>query len=173
MNSQASEHHLKSFGKALATVISKATPKLWYLNALRFSIRIRNPRKCSPACYLSSGLNSTDVKRTPSNRILFSPFPFTLLNSPIEIRSLERNVEIAWFSALYSDDYELLGVPAGQLRNGFEHRVDIVKTAYRLGYQNILRPSSFQVGQEPLRAAMAASTEQINQQVAIRTQNRF
>ena len=94
---------------------------------------------------------------------------------PIEIRSLERNVEIAWFSDLYSDDYEFLGVPDGQLRVSFECRVNIIKTADRLGYPNILLPSSFQVDQEPLpfAAAMATSTKQINQLVAIRTQNRF
>ena len=94
------------------------------------------------------------------------PSPLTL----IDIRSPERRVEIAWFSALCSDDYEFLGVPDGQLRSSFEHCGDIVKTADRLGYQNILLPSSFQVGQEPLpfAAAMAASTNQINQLVAIR-----
>lgn len=89
---------------------------------------------------------------------------------PIDIRSLERRVEVAWFSALCADDYEFLGVPDGQLRSSFEHCGDIVKTADSLGYQNILLPSSFQVGQEPLpfASAMAASTDQINQLVAIR-----
>ena len=89
---------------------------------------------------------------------------------PIEIRSPERRVEVAWFSALCSDDHEFLGVPDGQLRSSFEHCGDIVRAADRLGYQNILLPSSFQVGQEPLpfAAAMAVSTEQINQLVAVR-----
>ena len=89
---------------------------------------------------------------------------------PIDIRSPERRVEVAWFSALCADDYEFLGVPDGQLRSSFEHCGDIVKTADSLGYQNILLPSSFQVGQEPLpfASAMAASTDQINQLVAIR-----
>jgi alkanesulfonate monooxygenase len=88
----------------------------------------------------------------------------------IDIRSPERRVEVAWFSALCADDYEFLGVPDGQLRSSFEHCGDIVKTADSLGYQNILLPSSFQVGQEPLpfASAMAASTDQINQLVAIR-----
>ena len=89
---------------------------------------------------------------------------------PIEIRSLERKVEVAWFSALCGDDYEYLGVPDGQLRSSYEHCGEIVRTADRLGYQNILLPSSFVVGQEPLpfASAMAASTSQINQLVAIR-----
>ena len=89
---------------------------------------------------------------------------------PIEIRSLERKVEVAWFSALCGDDYEYLGVPDGQLRSSYEHCGEIVRTADKLGYQNILLPSSFVVGQEPLpfASAMAVSTNQINQLVAIR-----
>ncbi len=88
----------------------------------------------------------------------------------IPIRSPERRVEVAWFSALCSDDYEFLGVPEGKLRSSYQHCGDIVQLADRLGYQNILLPSSFQVGQEPLpfSAAMAETTEQINQLVAIR-----
>ncbi len=90
--------------------------------------------------------------------------------SSITIRSPERRVEVAWFSALCSDDYEFLGVPDGSLRSSYEHCGDIVQLADRLGYQNILLPSSFQVGQEPLpfAAAMGEATEQINQLVAIR-----
>lgn len=87
-----------------------------------------------------------------------------------DIRSTDRKCEIAWFSALCSDDYEFLGIPDGELRSSFEHCRDIVRTADKLGYQNMLLPSSFQVGQEPLpfASAMAVSTEQINQLVAIR-----
>jgi len=91
-------------------------------------------------------------------------------SSSIPIRSPERRVEVAWFSALCSDDYEFLGVPDGSLRSSYEHCGGIVQLADRLGYQNVLLPSSFQVGQEPLpfAAAMAETTEQINQLVAIR-----
>jgi len=93
-----------------------------------------------------------------------------MTSNPLAIRSLDRRVEVAWFSALCSDDYEFLGVPDGKLRSSFEHCSEIVETAERLGYQNILLPSSFQVGQEPLpfAAAMASSTTQINQLVAVR-----
>ncbi|MDF2375370.1 MAG: LLM class flavin-dependent oxidoreductase [Verrucomicrobiales bacterium] len=89
---------------------------------------------------------------------------------PIEIRSPERKVEVAWFSALCGDDYEYLGVPNGYLRSSYDHCGDIVRMADRLGYQNILLPSSFVVGQEPLpfASAMAAQTEQINQLIAVR-----
>lgn len=89
---------------------------------------------------------------------------------PVTIRTPERRVEVAWFSALCGDDYEFLGVPDGALRSSFENCGEIVRTADQLGYQNILLPSSFVAGQEPLPFAsvMAAQTEQINQLVAVR-----
>lgn len=89
---------------------------------------------------------------------------------PIEIRTPARKVEMAWFSALCADDYEFLGVPDGKLRSSFEHCGNIVRTADRLGYQNVLLPSGFVVGQEPLpfAAAMAAQTKNINQLIAVR-----
>lgn len=89
---------------------------------------------------------------------------------PIEIRTPERKVEVAWFSALCSDDYEFLGVPDGKLRSSYAHCGEIVRTADRLGYQNILLPSGFIAGQEPLpfAGAMAAQTESINQLIAVR-----
>lgn len=92
------------------------------------------------------------------------------LDPPISIRSPERKVEVAWFSALCGDDYEYLGVPDGDLRSSYEHCGDIVRAADRLGYQNILLPSSFVVGQEPLpfASAMASQTESINQLIAVR-----
>lgn len=88
----------------------------------------------------------------------------------IEIRTPDRRVEVAWFSALCSDDYEFLGVPDGKYRSSYENCGGIVKAADRLGYQNILLPSGFIAGQEPLpfAGAMAAQTEQINQLIAVR-----
>ena len=89
---------------------------------------------------------------------------------PITIRTPDPAVEVAWFSALCSDDYEFLGVPDGRLRSSFEHCAEIVTTADRLGYQNILLPSSFIAGQEPLvfAGATAVLTKQIQQLVAVR-----
>ena len=89
---------------------------------------------------------------------------------PIAIRSPEARVEVAWFSALCSDDYEFLGVPDGALRSSFAHCRDICLAADRLGYQNILLPSSYQVGQDPLTfaAGMAPQLEQLSLLVAIR-----
>jgi len=79
-------------------------------------------------------------------------------------------VEVAWFSALCADDYEFLGVPDGSLRSSWEHCRDIVLTADRLGYNNILLPNGYVPGQDTLTFAggMAALTEQIFLLVAVR-----
>src|ERR1700744_1956018 len=88
----------------------------------------------------------------------------------VSIRTPDPAVEVAWFSALCNEDYEYLGVPDGQYRSSFEHCSDIVTTADRLGYQNILMPSSFNAGQEPFgfAGATAGLTKQIQHLVAIR-----
>lgn len=89
---------------------------------------------------------------------------------PIAIRSSDRKVEVAWFSALCGDDYEFLGIPDGNLRSSYEHCGDIVRMADGLGYQNILLPSGWIVGQDALAfaSAMAPQTRSINQLVALR-----
>jgi len=86
------------------------------------------------------------------------------------IRTPDRKVEVAWFSALCGDDYEFLGVPDGRLRSSYEHCGDIVRRADAHGFQNILLPSGWIVGQDALTfaAAMATQTKQINQLVALR-----
>lgn len=86
------------------------------------------------------------------------------------IRSTARQVEVAWFSALCSDDYEFLGVPDGRLRSSYEHCGAIVRRADALGYQNILLPSGWIAGQDPMTfaAALAPQTRQIIQLVAVR-----
>lgn len=86
------------------------------------------------------------------------------------IRTSHSAVEVAWFSALCSDDYEFLGVPNGALRSSFEHCASIVRRADELGYQNILMPSGWACGQEvlPFSAALAVQTKQINHLVAVR-----
>lgn len=86
------------------------------------------------------------------------------------IRTTERACEVAWFSALCSDDYEYLGIPDGSLRSSFQHCSRIVETADSLGYDNILLPSGWIAGQDVLTfaSAMAMRTQQINQLTAIR-----
>lgn len=63
--------------------------------------------------------------------------------SDLPIRTPDRKCEVAWFSALCSDDYEFLGIPDGSIRSSFEHCGDIVKKADALGYQNVLLPSGW------------------------------
>jgi len=78
--------------------------------------------------------------------------------------------EVAWFAPICSDDYRYLGVPDGTLRSSFTHTSEIVRTADRLGFRNILCPSSYQVGQDTWSfvSAMAPLTENINMLAAIR-----
>jgi len=79
-------------------------------------------------------------------------------------------VEVAWFSALCSDDYQFLGQPDGSLRSSWDHCSTIVKTAEEHGFRNILCPSSYQVGQDTLSfvAGCAPITDRINMLAAVR-----
>jgi alkanesulfonate monooxygenase len=78
--------------------------------------------------------------------------------------------EVAWFAPLCSDDYRHLGVPDGDLRSSWENTSAIAQMADRLGYRNILCPSSYQVGQDTLSfvAGMAPLTHRMNFLAAIR-----
>jgi alkanesulfonate monooxygenase len=90
--------------------------------------------------------------------------------NPLLIRTPDRRAEVAWFAALCGDDYEFLGVPDGCLRSSYEHCGEILRRADTRGFQNILLPSGWIVGQDALTfaAAMAPQTTQINQLVALR-----
>ena len=70
-------------------------------------------------------------------------------------------VEMAWFSALCDDDYEFLGVPDPLLASSFEHCRNIVLTADRYGFDNVLLPSGYQLGIDNTAfcAAMAPTTK--------------
>ncbi len=78
--------------------------------------------------------------------------------------------EIAWFSALCDDDYEFLGVPDPGLLSSWPHCADIVTTADRLGFDNILLPSGYALGIDAVAfgAAIATVTERINLLLAVR-----
>jgi len=80
------------------------------------------------------------------------------------------SVEVSWFAALCSDDYEFLGVPDGALRSSWEHCSEILKEAENQGFRNILCPSSYQVGQDTLSfvAGGAPITSKINMLAAVR-----
>jgi alkanesulfonate monooxygenase len=71
---------------------------------------------------------------------------------------------------LCSDDYRHLGVPDGKLRSSWKNTYAVAKLADKLGYRNILCPSSYQVGQDTLSfvAAMAPLTHRMNFLAAIR-----
>lgn len=79
-------------------------------------------------------------------------------------------VEISWFGALCDDDYEFLGVPEERLQSSWDHCSDIVKTADRLGFDNVLLPSGYQLGIDStaFAAAIATHTEQIQLLLAVR-----
>ncbi len=78
--------------------------------------------------------------------------------------------EVSWFSALCADDYALLGVPDPSLKSSWPHCRDILLEAETQGFDNILCPSSYQVGQDTLSfvAACAPLTSRINMLAAIR-----
>lgn len=81
-----------------------------------------------------------------------------------------RPVEISWFCPLCDDDYELLGVPAPQLRSSFPHCRDIVLRAEANGFDNILCPSGYELGIDSLTFAggVAPLTTRIRMLVALR-----
>jgi alkanesulfonate monooxygenase len=93
------------------------------------------------------------------------------IEAVVPVKSADLNAaEVSWFAPLCSDDYRHLGVPEGDLRSSWENTSRIAQTADRLGYRNLLCPSSYQVGQDTLSfvAAMAPLTEQMSMLAAIR-----
>ena len=78
-------------------------------------------------------------------------------------------VEMAWFSALCDDDYEFLGVPDPLLRSSVEHCRNIVLTADRYGFDNVLLPSGYQLGiDNTIFAAAVAPLTTLRMLLAIR-----
>ena len=62
--------------------------------------------------------------------------------------SIDRRdvAEISWFGALCDDDYEFLGVRDPTLASSWEHCSDIVRTADRNGFDNVLLPPGYTLG---------------------------
>ncbi len=87
-----------------------------------------------------------------------------------KIRTEKRIAEIAWFSALCGDDTAYIGYVDEKRRSSFAHCSRIVKTADKLGYKNILLPSSYIIGQDTLgfAAAIAPQIKQMNLLTAVR-----
>jgi alkanesulfonate monooxygenase len=61
--------------------------------------------------------------------------------------------EVSWFGALCDDDYEFLGVPDGRLESSWEHCRDIALGAEQAGYDNLLLPSGYAMGIDPVAFA--------------------
>lgn len=83
---------------------------------------------------------------------------------------MTSNCEVSWFSALCDDDYEFLGQPDPALASSWEHCRNIVLTAEKGGFDNILLPSGYQLGLDTtaFAAAIAALTRRIRLLMAVR-----
>jgi alkanesulfonate monooxygenase len=79
-------------------------------------------------------------------------------------------IEISWFAPLCDGDDDFLGNRNPAYKSSWQNTASIVKIADKLGYRNVLCPSSYQVGQDTLSfvAGMAPLTQQINFLAAIR-----
>ncbi|MDB5240655.1 MAG: alkanesulfonate monooxygenase [Spirosoma sp.] len=95
-----------------------------------------------------------------------------MLHQPIEsvpVRTAGRVCEVSWFSDLCGEDTEFLSVrdPA---RSTFAHCRNIALTAERLGFSNLLLPTSYMAGLEvvPFAAGVAPDLENISLLTAIR-----
>lgn len=89
----------------------------------------------------------------------------------VDIRTTERVIEVGWFDDLCNGDTAYLGTIDEARKSSYEHCADIMKTADKLGFGNILLPTSYVVGQEvlPFAGAMAPQTKNLNMLTAIRT----
>jgi len=78
--------------------------------------------------------------------------------------------EVSWFSALCDDDYEFLGAPDAGLKSSFEHCRNIVLSAEKGGFDNVLLPSGYALGIDStaFAAAMAPLTSTIRMLLAVR-----
>lgn len=89
----------------------------------------------------------------------------------IKIRSPHlEGAEVSWFAPLCNGDDAYLGHHDIRYKSDWSNTSNILLTADKLGYRNILCPSSYQVGQDTLTfaAAVAPLTTNINILTAIR-----
>jgi len=88
----------------------------------------------------------------------------------LPIRTTPRTAEIAWFADLCGGDTEFLGILDPARRSDYPHCRNMVTRADALGYQNILLPSSYMIGQDPFTfaGAVAPFTHNISLLVAHR-----
>ena len=89
----------------------------------------------------------------------------------IQIRSEKLDAaEVSWFAPICDGDDRFLGERSMDFKSSWDNTSQILKTADKLGFRNILCPSSYQVGQDTLTfaSAVAPLTDQINLLTAIR-----
>ena len=81
-----------------------------------------------------------------------------------------KGAEISWFAPLCDGDDDFLGNRNPYYKSDWKNTSEIVKTADKLGFRNVLCPSSYQVGQDTLSfvSGMAPLTNNINFLAAIR-----
>jgi alkanesulfonate monooxygenase len=93
------------------------------------------------------------------------------MSKPIEIRSREaQGAEVSWFAPICDGDDRYLGERDVKYKSNWENTSNILLTADKLGYRNILCPSSYQVGQDtlPFVSAVSPLTKNINILAAVR-----
>ena len=93
------------------------------------------------------------------------------MTKPIEIRSREvKGAEVSWFAPICDGDDRYLGERNMKYKSNWENTSNILLSADKLGYRNILCPSSYQVGQDtlPFVSAVSPLTQNINILAAIR-----
>ena len=93
------------------------------------------------------------------------------MKSKINIRSKNIDgVEVSWFAPICNGDDEILGSHSMDHKSNWDNTSKILLTADKLGFRNILCPSSYQVGQDTMTfaSAVAPLTQNINLLTAIR-----
>jgi len=78
--------------------------------------------------------------------------------------------EISWFAPICDGDDRILGERSNTFKSNWENASQIVRRADKLGFRNILCPSSYQVGQDTMTfaSAVAPLVEHINLLPAVR-----
>lgn len=88
---------------------------------------------------------------------------------PVKSRDLQA-AEVSWFAPICNGDDRYLGRRDPVFRSNWNNASSIALTADRLGFRNLLCPSSYQVGQDTLTfaAALAPILQQMNLLAAVR-----
>lgn len=89
----------------------------------------------------------------------------------IRVRSAKMDkAEVAWFAPICNGDDEFLSKHDPAYKSNWANTSAIVREADKLGFRNILCPSSYQVGQDTMTfaSAVAPMTQQMNLLTAIR-----